>query len=164
MHLRVTAAVTLWWQSAAMRRLKNLQKCATSAHDPVSSTLAAVVVAGLLTWDTWCASPLSSQPYRLVCVYDHYWYCANQSFSDSHVRHAIGISVQSEESVGERWLIVYVNPEMDSHSLFRTASITEWQKEGKLCPFPYFSWMQAAIWSLDLESPPWQTTSLICLA
>ena len=38
-------------QSAAMRRLKNLQKCATSAHDPVSSTLAAVVVAGLLTWD-----------------------------------------------------------------------------------------------------------------
>jgi len=38
--------------SAAVRRLKNLQKCATSAHDPVSSTLAAVVVAGLLTWDT----------------------------------------------------------------------------------------------------------------
>ncbi len=39
------------WQSAAMRRLKNLQKCAASVHDPVSSTLAAVVVAGLLTWD-----------------------------------------------------------------------------------------------------------------
>jgi hypothetical protein len=34
-----------------MRRLKNLQKCAASVHDPVSSTLAAVVVAGLLTWD-----------------------------------------------------------------------------------------------------------------
>jgi hypothetical protein len=48
--MRVTAAVSR--QSAAVRRLKNLQKCATSAHDPVSSTLAAVVVAGLLTWDT----------------------------------------------------------------------------------------------------------------
>lgn len=36
---------------SAMRRLNNLQKSAVSPHDPVSSTLAAAVVAGLLTWD-----------------------------------------------------------------------------------------------------------------
>ena len=36
---------------SAMRRLKNLQKSAVSPHDPVSSTLAAAVIAGLLTWD-----------------------------------------------------------------------------------------------------------------
>jgi len=36
---------------SAMRRLNNLQKSAVSPHDPVSSTLAAAVIAGLLTWD-----------------------------------------------------------------------------------------------------------------
>ena len=58
------------WQSAAMRRLKNLQKCATSAHDPVSSTLAAVVVAGLLTWDVWVRL-LRVYTYSLVSVSPH---------------------------------------------------------------------------------------------
>eukprot|EP00960_Hanusia_phi_P044057 756440-Hanusia_phi.AAC.3 len=37
--------------TSALRRLNNLQKSAVSTHDPVSSTLASALIAGLLTWD-----------------------------------------------------------------------------------------------------------------
>mmetsp|Transcript_38359 Transcript_38359/g.120779 ORF Transcript_38359/g.120779 Transcript_38359/m.120779 type:complete len:124 (-) Transcript_38359:70-441(-) len=37
--------------TSALRRLSNLQKSAVSTHDPVSSTLASALIAGLLTWD-----------------------------------------------------------------------------------------------------------------
>jgi hypothetical protein len=51
---RIKGAISDWQATAlcsSLRRLKNLQKSAVSPHDPVSSTLAAAVIAGLLTWD-----------------------------------------------------------------------------------------------------------------